>query len=99
MDRGDIIVNLGQTEGVLPARDQIPKETYRRGDRLRAYILDVLHDTRGPQIVLTRTHADFLINLFKTEVPEISEGIVKIMGASREPVAGQKFRSLQTILT
>ncbi|HJO62955.1 MAG TPA: transcription termination/antitermination protein NusA, partial [Desulfobacterales bacterium] len=60
VDRGDIIVNLGQTEGVLPARDQIPKETYRRGDRLRAYILDVLHDTRGPQIVLTRTHADFL---------------------------------------
>ncbi|MDP6393843.1 MAG: transcription termination factor NusA [Desulfobacterales bacterium] len=85
VDRGDIIVNLGQTEGVLPARGQIPKETYRRGDRLRAYILDVLHDTRGPQIVLTRTHADFLINLFKTEVPEISEGIVKIMGASREP--------------
>ena len=85
VDRGDIIVNLGQTEGVLPTREQIPKETYRRGDRLRAYILEVLHDTRGPQIVLTRTHADFLINLFKTEVPEISEGIVKIMGASREP--------------
>jgi N utilization substance protein A len=91
VDRGDIIVNLGQTEGVLPTRDQIPKETYRRGDRLRAYILDVLHDTRGPQIVLTRTHADFLINLFKTEVPEISEGIVKIMGASREPGSRAKI--------
>tara|TARA_B100002003_G_scaffold251178_1_gene293504 strand:- start:28 stop:1413 length:1386 start_codon:yes stop_codon:yes gene_type:complete len=91
VDRGDIIVNLGQTEGVLPARDQIPKETYRRGDRLRAYILDVLHDTRGPQIVLTRTNADFLINLFKTEVPEISEGIVKIMGASREPGSRAKI--------
>ncbi|HEA65860.1 MAG TPA: transcription termination/antitermination protein NusA [Desulfobacterales bacterium] len=91
VDRGDIIVNLGQTEGVLPTRDQIPKETYRRGDRLRAYILDVLHDTRGPQIVLTRTHAEFLINLFKTEVPEISEGIVKIMGASREPGSRAKI--------
>lgn len=91
VDRGDIIVNLGQTEGVLPTRDQIPKETYRRGDRLRAYILDVLHDTRGPQIVLTRTNADFLINLFKTEVPEISEGIVKIMGASREPGSRAKI--------
>lgn len=91
VDRGDIIVNLGQTEGVLPTRDQIPKETYRRGDRLRAYILDVLHDTRGPQVVLTRTHADFLINLFKTEVPEISEGIVKIMGASREPGSRAKI--------
>ncbi len=91
VDRGDIIVNLGQTEGVLPAREQLPKETYRRGDRLRAYILEVLHDTRGPQIVLTRTHADFLVNLFKTEVPEISEGIVKIMGASREPGSRAKI--------
>lgn len=91
VDRGDIIVNLGQTEGILPAREQIPKETYRRGDRLRAFILEVLHDTRGPQIVLTRTHADFLVNLFKTEVPEISEGIVRIMGASREPGSRAKI--------
>ncbi len=85
IDRGDIIVNLGQTEGIVPVREQVPKETYRRGDRIRAYILDVLHDSRGPQIVLSRTHPNFLINLFKTEVPEISEGIVTIMGASREP--------------
>ena len=85
MDRGDIIVNLGQTEGVVPVREQVPRESYRRGDRLRALILDVLHESRGPQIILSRTHADFLINLFKMEVPEISEGIVKIMGAAREP--------------
>ena len=85
MDRGDIIVNLGQTEGVVPVREQVPREGYRRGDRVRALILDVLHESRGPQIILSRTHADFLINLFKMEVPEISEGIVKIMGASREP--------------
>ncbi len=85
MDRGDIIVNLGQTEGVVPVREQVPREGYRRGDRVRALILDVLHESRGPQIILSRTHADFLVNLFKMEVPEISEGIVKIMGASREP--------------
>ena len=90
-DRNDIIVNLGHTEGVLPSREQVPKETYRRGDRIRAYIMDVLYDTRGPQIVLSRTHPTFLINLFKTEVPEISEGIVTIMGAAREPGIRAKF--------
>jgi len=91
IERGDIIVNLGQTEGMLPVREQVPKESYRRGDRIRAYILNVLLDTRGPQIVLSRTHPNFLINLFKTEVPEISEGIVKIMGAAREPGIRAKF--------
>jgi transcription termination/antitermination protein NusA len=85
IDRGDIIVNLGQTEGVLPIREQVPKESYRRGDRIRALILEVLHESRGPQVVLSRTHPSFLVTLFRTEVPEISEGIVSIMGASREP--------------
>lgn len=82
---GDIIVNLGQTEGILPVREHIPKETYKRGDRIRALLLEVLQDSRGPQVVLSRTHANFMANLFKTEVPEISEGIVKIMGAVRDP--------------
>jgi len=91
IDRGDIIVNLGHTEGIVPVREQVPREAYRRGDRIRALILDVLHDTRGPQILLTRTHPDFLINLFKTEVPEISEGIIDIMGAAREPGSRAKF--------
>jgi N utilization substance protein A len=85
IDRGDIIVNLGQTDGVLPVREQVPRESYRRGDRIRAYILDVLHESRGPQIVLSRTHPSFLKDLFRTEVPEISESIVNIMGAAREP--------------
>ncbi len=91
LDRGNIVVNLGQTEGVLPVREQAPRESYRRGDRIRAYILDVRHDSRGPQIVLSRTHSNFLILLFKTEVPEISEGIVSIMGASREPGSRSKI--------
>jgi N utilization substance protein A len=85
IDRGDIIVNLGSTEGIIHYRDLLPRETYRRGDRIRAYIVDVRHETRGPQVILSRTHSEFLVNLFKTEVPEISEGIVKILGASREP--------------
>lgn len=85
IDRGNIIVNLGHTEGILPSREQVPRETYRRGDRIRAYIMDVLNDTRGPQIVLSRTHPDFIVNLFKTEVPEINEGIVTVMGTAREP--------------
>ncbi|MBW2590677.1 MAG: transcription termination/antitermination protein NusA [Deltaproteobacteria bacterium] len=96
IDRGDIIVNIGQTEGIVPTREQVPRESYRRGDRIRAYILDVLQDTRGPQIVLSRTHPNFLINLFKTEVPEINEGIVNIMGAAREPGVRAKFAVAST---
>lgn len=90
-ERGDIVVNLGATEAVLPVREQVPKEGYRRGDRIRALILDVLYESRGPQIVLTRTHPDFLVMLFKTEVPEIAEGIVDIKGAAREPGSRAKI--------
>jgi N utilization substance protein A len=86
LDHGDIVVNLGQTEAVLKVDQQIPKESYRRGDRLRAYIMDIHQkEAKGPQILLSRTHPNFLINLFKTEVPEISEGVVQIRGAARDP--------------
>lgn len=84
LSRSEILVNLGQAEAVLPKREQIPNETYRRGDRVRAYILKVHEESRGPQIILSRTHPDFLVNLFKTEVPEISEGLVTIINAARE---------------
>ena len=84
VDRGDIIVNLGNTEAVLPAREQISREAFRRGDRVRALIKDVLLESRGPQVILTRASSEFLIALFKTEVPEIMEGVVKINGAARE---------------
>ncbi len=96
IDRGDIIVNLGTTEGALPMREQIPRENYRRGDRIRAYIVDVLYESRGPQIILSRTHPEFLIQLFKTEVPEINEGIVTIQGAAREPGVRAKFAVAST---
>ena len=90
-DRGDLVVNLGATEAVVPVREQVPRESYRRGDRIRALILDVMYESRGPQVVLTRTHPDFLVILFKTEVPEIAEGIVEIKGAAREPGSRAKI--------
>ena len=94
MDRGSMIVNLGRTEAVIPSQEQVPRENYRRGDRIRAYVLDVLHEARGPQIILSRTHPGFLIMLFRTEVPEISEGIVEIKAAAREPGSRAKIAVL-----
>jgi N utilization substance protein A len=90
-DKGAIIVNLGRTEAELPAREQIPRESYRQGDRIRAYILDVRQFSRGPQIILSRTHPNFLSALFETEVPEISEGIVQVVQVTREPGSRTKI--------
>ncbi len=84
-DRGSIIVNLGQAEAVLRPREQMPKENYKRGDRIRAYVLDVLEESKGAQIILSRTHPEFLMELFKTEVPEVAEGIVILQKAARVP--------------
>jgi N utilization substance protein A len=84
-DRGAIIVNLGRTEAELPPKEQVPKESYKQGDRIRAYIHDVKQFSRGPQIVLSRTHPNFVSALFENEVPEISEGIVEIRQVAREP--------------
>ncbi len=84
-DRGSVIVNLGQAEAVLRPRDQMPRENYKRGDRIRAYVLDVLEESKGAQIILSRTHPEFLVELFKTEVPEVAEGIVTLRGAARVP--------------
>lgn len=90
-ERGNVIINLGRTEAILPTSEQISGESYRRGDRLRAYIIDVKDTQREPQIVLSRTHPEFLIRLFELEVPEISDGIVQIMGVSREPGSRSKI--------
>jgi len=84
-DRGDIIVNMGKTEAILPAKEQVPREHYRLRDRIKAYILDIKKTTKDPQIVLSRTYTGFIKELFKTEVPEINEGIVTIKGIAREP--------------
>jgi N utilization substance protein A len=90
-ERGNVIINLGRTEAILPTSEQISSESYRRGDRLRAYIVEVKDTQREPQIVLSRTHPEFLIKLFELEVPEISDGIVQIMGVSREPGSRSKI--------
>jgi N utilization substance protein A len=90
-DRGSIIVNLGRTEGELPAKEQVPKESYKQGDRIRAYILDVRQFSRGPQIILSRTHPNLVSTLFENEVPEIPEGIVQIVQVAREPGSRSKI--------
>jgi transcription termination/antitermination protein NusA len=84
-EKKNIIVNLGRTDAILPEKEQIPRERYRQGDRIRAFILEVEMSSKGPQIVLSRTHPGFLIKLFEQEVPEVYEGIVEIKGAAREP--------------
>lgn len=82
---GSIIVNLGRGEGILPPAEQIHRENYKRGERIRAYIVDVKKNAKGPQIVLSRTHPAFLKALFEVEVPEISEGLIEIISVAREP--------------
>ncbi len=90
-ERGNIIVDLGRAEAVLPVREQCPRESYRVNDRIQAYVLDVNKQARGSQIVLSRTSPGLLIKLFEMEVPEIYEGIVKIEAAAREPGARSKI--------
>ncbi|MBN1880618.1 MAG: transcription termination/antitermination protein NusA [Deltaproteobacteria bacterium] len=95
-ERGNIYVNLGRAEAIIPSKEQVPREGYRQGDRIRAYILDVLRESKGPQIIMSRTHPGLLVKLFELEVPEISEGIVKIMGAAREPGERSKIAVYST---
>ena len=85
ISRGDILVNLGRTEAIIPLKEQIRKERYRQGDPIRAYLLEVLRTAKGPQVVLSRTHPVFLERLFQLEVPEIYEGVIEIKAVSREP--------------
>ncbi|MBK9576108.1 MAG: transcription termination factor NusA [Fibrobacterota bacterium] len=85
VDRGDILVNLGRTEAIVPLREQIRKERYRQGDSIRAYICDVSNNAKGPQVILSRTHPEFLAKLFELEVPEIYDEIVGIRAVARDP--------------
>lgn len=85
VDKGNIIVNLGRTEGIVPISQQISREKYRQGDRIRAVIHDVQRNQRGHQIVLSRTQESFLQRLFELEVPEIFERIIEIKAIAREP--------------
>jgi N utilization substance protein A len=85
IDKGNVIVNLGRAEAILPVREQISREKYRQGDRIRAIILNVEKSMKGPQIVLSRVSTDFILRLFELEVPEIFEKIIEIRAIAREP--------------
>ena len=84
-DKGGWVVNLGRTEAILPREEQIPREHYKRGDRVQALIIDVRREGRGPQVVISRSHRDFMAALFRREVPEVDEGVVRVMGVARDP--------------
>ena len=84
-EKGDIIIDLGKTEAILPKSQACPRERYKQGDRIRAYILEVNKTAHGPQIILSRSDAAFVKKLFEIEVPEITEGIVEVRSISREP--------------
>ena len=85
ISRGDVIVNLGRTEAVMPVKEQIRRERYRQGDTIRAYIVEVQKTSKGPQVILSRTHPRFLEKLLEIEVPEIYEGIVAVEAVARVP--------------
>ncbi len=91
VEKGTIYVDMGKGEGVLPRREQVFREVYRRSDRIRAYLLEVRQAIRGPQIILSRTHPGLVIRLFEIEVPEVYEGIVEIKAAVREPSGRTKI--------
>ncbi len=84
-EKGDIIAELGRAEAILPKSERIPHEDYRQGERIQAYVVEVRKASKGPAIVLSRTHEGFIRGLFSLEVPEIAEGIVEIKGIAREP--------------
>ncbi|MEK7268647.1 MAG: transcription termination factor NusA, partial [Nitrospirota bacterium] len=84
-ERRNYLVDLGKTEAVLPAQEQIPRESYRRGDRIKAYLLEVRRTPKDVQVILSRTHPQFVTKLFELEVPEVAEKIVEIKGIVREP--------------
>ncbi|MBP3345696.1 MAG: transcription termination/antitermination protein NusA [Alphaproteobacteria bacterium] len=88
---GNVILDIGKTEAVLRRDEIIPREKFKNGDRVRAYVLDVRRETKGPQIFLSRTYPEFMAKLFASEVPEIYDGIVKIVAVARDPGSKAKI--------
>ncbi|MDF3022959.1 MAG: nusA [Alphaproteobacteria bacterium] len=91
VEYGNITVDLGRGEGYLRRQDALPREHFKNGDRVRAYIFDVRREQRGPQIFLSRVHPDFLAKLFKQEVPEIYDGVIEIKAVARDPGSRAKI--------
>ena len=88
---GSVVVDLGKAEGVVRRDEMIPREIFRAGDRIRAYIYDVRRETRGPQIFLSRSHPQFMVRLFAQEVPEIYDGVIEIRAVARDPGSRAKI--------
>lgn len=88
---GNVILDIGKTEAILRRDEIIPREKFKNGDRVRAYVLDVRRENKGPQVFLSRTCPEFMAKLFTQEVPEIYDGIVKIMGVARDPGSKAKI--------
>lgn len=93
-DKGGLVVNLGRTEAILPRDEQIPREHYNRGERVQALIIGVRKEGRGPQVVISRSHRDYMAALFRREVPEVDDGVVQIMGVARDPGSRAKVAVL-----
>ncbi len=91
IERGNLVIDLGKTDAFLPRQEIIPGEQFKPGDRVQAYLSDVVHTTRGPQLYLSRTSPRYLMKLFEVEVPEIREQIVEIKLCAREPGARSKI--------
>ncbi len=91
LEFGNVIVDIGKAEAVLRHNEIIPREKYKNGDRVRAYVLDVRREVKGPQIFLSRTCPEFMAKLFTQEVPEIYDGVVQIMGVARDPGSKAKI--------
>jgi N utilization substance protein A len=94
VEYGNVTLDLGHGEALLRRDEMIPRESYRRGDRVRAYIYDVREEVRGPQIFLSRTHPQFMVKLFAQEVPEIYDGIIEIKAVARDPGSRAKIAVL-----
>ena len=94
VEYGTVVVDLGRAEAVIRKDALLPREVYKPGDRVRAYIMEVRREIRGPQIFLSRTHPDFMANLFAQEVPEIYDGIIEIIGVARDPGSRAKIAVL-----
>jgi len=91
VEYGNVIVDLGKGEGIIRRDEQIPRELFRYGDRVRAFVYDVRREQRGPQIFLSRTHPQFMAKLFTMEVPEIYDGIIEIKAVARDPGSRAKI--------
>ncbi len=91
VEYGNVIVDLGRGEAIIRRDELIPREMYKYGDRVRAYVYDVRREQRGPQIFLSRTHPQFMVNLFAMEVPEIYDGIIEIRSVARDPGSRAKI--------